>query len=116
MNRAKFNKKVGDTYSFQLEREGTTTQSIAVVGDEVASTSGSSGSTSMTIHQVFKRISEATRDATVVGLDVLYIMEIEACLRRQSMEGTWGRDIIAFTLMGYFPIKSASFIGTIMTC
>ena len=72
VNRAKFNKKVGDTYSFQLEREGSTTQSIAVVGGEVASTSGSSGSTSMTIHQVFKRISEATRDATVVGLDVRY--------------------------------------------
>ena len=100
VNRAKFNKKVGDTYSFQLEREGTTTQSIAVVGDEVASTSGSSGSTSMTIHQVFKRISEATRDATVVGLDVRYIMEIEACLDESEFHGRGSEKTNTFRSRG----------------
>ena len=76
VNRAKFNKRVGDTYSFQIEREGVssggnvasaTIQSMSVTGGIV-----SSRADGLTIRQIFKRISEATRDATVTGLNVLY--------------------------------------------
>ena len=48
-------------------------QSMAVTGGIVSSGADvNNNGSGLTIHQVFKRISEATRDATVVGLDVLY--------------------------------------------
>ena len=81
VNRAKFNKRIGDTYTFQLEMDGVNSggnsaaiQSMAVTGGIVSSGAGGSNNngSGLTIHQVFKRISEATRDVTVVGLDVLY--------------------------------------------
>ena len=82
VNRAKFNKRIGDTYSFQFETEGVnsvdntaaaTIQSLSVTGGIVSSGAGGNNSGSgLAIHQVFKKISEATRDATVVALGVLY--------------------------------------------
>ena len=73
VNRAKFNKRIGDTYSFQLEM-GATIQSMSVTGGVVASqgAGGNNNGIGLTIHQVFKKVSEATRDATVTGLNVLY--------------------------------------------
>lgn len=50
--------------------------------------------------QVFKRVSEATRDATVVGLDVRYIMEIEACLDESEFHGRGSEKTNTFRSRG----------------